>query len=80
MQIRVPAYSDGTHDDPGVPYTLVEVNEGHAVLEVHDDDASVSVEDLILSATSFAELQQTIQRRRERQIPVGPMGPARRPE
>lgn len=69
MQIKVPAYSDGSHDDPGIPYTLVEVNAGHAVLEVADHDAPVSIEDLILSSNSFAELQQAIQRRRDRPIP-----------
>lgn len=73
-RITVPMYEedDGTHiyDDPGVPHTVVELNPPHnAVLEVDDADVPMSIEDIILSVSSFAELKEIVRQRQERRGP-----------
>lgn len=75
MRMTVPAYDDGTFEEPDFPYEVVEENYPHnVVLEVEDDDAPMTFEDLVLSVNSFAELKQAVQRRRDRRRPA-PGGP-----
>ncbi len=54
-RVTVPMYGD-EYEDPGVPHEVVELNPPHnAVLEIADDDAPMSIEDLIMSVSRGVE-------------------------